>query len=174
MDDPTPREQAQQVEHALLRDLRAATADRGVKWYAAELGVGHETLLHKLGPDEEGHHLTLRQALLLLVLADPAPVLRGLAREFGGQYLAPPDAGRVGSDLHRLMAEAVRELGEVSDAMLKATDAHGPGGSAWTDGELEELERQAQDVRERMDRIVEAARVQRVATLPTPRRRSAR
>jgi hypothetical protein len=161
--EPTPREQADRILDRILKALRGAMADRGVKFYAQEIGVSHASLLHKIEPENTGDALTLRQFALLLVLLPAGEVMRPLAAELGGMWFSLPPASQVGADLHRLMTEAAAEFGDVSRSLLDGTDPNGPGGVAWTDGEIDRLERETDEAVAKFKQIIEAARRNRAA-----------
>lgn len=154
----TPKERADRLAERLLKALRTAMAERGVKHYAGELGLRHESLLHKIEPENPADALTLRQLLHLLVLVDVGAVMRPVAAELGGQWLTIPSADQVGGCLHRLMSEASREFGRVANVLIAATDPDSPGGSDWTDEELDALEREADAANDKLHLIVAAAR----------------
>jgi len=163
--EATPNDNAERVLNRLLLALRQAMAGRGVKWFADEIGLRHDTLLHKIEPDNRSDMLTLRQLVRLLVRIDAGAVMRPLAAELGGQWITVPAADRVGADLHRLMSEASREFGQVAEALLAGSDPGGPAGADWTDEECDALERKADQANDKLHRIVASAR-QRKAGRP--------
>jgi hypothetical protein len=154
----TPNDHAERVLDRLLTALRAAMAPRGVKWFAGEIGLRHDTLLHKTDPSNPADMLTLRQFLRLVVRVDAGAVMRPVAAELGGQWITVPSPERIGADLHRLMTEASREFGRVANVLIAATDPDSPGGSDWTDEELDALEREADAANDKLHLIVAAAR----------------
>jgi len=156
-------EKAQRLQERLLTGLRAAMrAGDGAKYYAGELGISHHALLNKTDPDNMSDALTVEQlSRLLLAVPDPGLALRPALEVVGGLYISAPPAARVGADLHRLMTEASREFGDIAEALLTATDPDSPGGALWTDAELDNLERQADQARGKIAALITAARARK-------------
>ena len=158
-------EKGQRFQERLLTGIRAAMrAGDGAKHYAGELGISHHALLNKTDPDNMSDALTVEQlARLLVAVPDAGPALRPALEVIGGIYISPPPATRVGADLHRLMTDASCEFGDIAAALLDATDPDSPGGERWTDTEIDNLERQADEARGKIAALVIAARARRAA-----------
>lgn len=94
----------------------------GVAALAARMGVSRNTLKHKLNPNNDTHHLTLREAVVMQQMAGSAAILNAMADELGYVCtLATPDA--TGGDplmclvaLNSTMADLMRALGDPLDA----------------------------------------------------------
>ena len=153
----TPNETADIITRRLLEGFRQAMAGRGVKFYALELGLNHETLLHKVEPDNLKDALTLRQVVRLLAMVDAGQVMRPLAESLGGQWLTLPDVSTVGEDVFRLVTETAKEFGDWSNALLAGADPNSPGGTSYTEAELDDCERE-------LDEMVSKARAALAAT----------
>ena len=158
----TPNETADIITRRLLQGFRQAMAGRGVKFYALELGLNHETLLHKVEPDNLKDALTLRQVVRLLAMVDAGQVMRPLAESLGGQWLTLPDASAVGQDVHRAMTEAIKEVGDISAALLAGSDPTSPGGTRYTEAELDVVDKELDEAVAKLRQAVAAARARKV------------
>lgn len=143
-------DRARMRDRALLADAVIKSAAKGAmdagfgaKWFAAEMGLAHETLLHKLQPNGD-RNLHTRELWESLHLAGPEaarPVLEAIAQEFAGVFVplpAPsPNPSAGAESLQHLLLVAAAEFGKVVQAFLEASDPRGPGGSRFTRAEWE-------------------------------------
>lgn len=83
------------------------------KSLADRVGVGYQVLLNKANPNSDGHRLTLREALALMLVSDNHSILSVMASELGYELretgvVAQPD------DLLTVVLRCVKEQGDVA------------------------------------------------------------
>ena len=113
-DNDTPR--ARDVHDAAYH-LAYATPG-GVQALAARMGTNPNTLKHKLNPNNDTHHLTLREAMAMQVLSGRADILHAMAEELDhtcipavpGDPDADPSVALV--ELTTAMADFMRAVSE--------------------------------------------------------------
>ena len=111
------------------------------KAFAEKRGVTYQTLVGKYNINSE-KNLRVEEWVQDLLNGEALGPLQCLAHELGCvavPALPPPSDEK---DLHRLLIQGAIELGDVSRAMLQATDPAGDGGTAITKGELAVLEKE--------------------------------
>lgn len=96
----------------------------GVPALAQRMGISANTLQHKLNPANTSHHLTLKEALLLQVVADNVSVLRAMAKQLGYTCVrATPD--QAGGDPLDAFAQFQFAVGELTSAAADSLKGRG-------------------------------------------------
>ena len=109
----------------------------GADALAMRMGMSPNTLRHKVNPNNTTHHLTLREAVTIQELSNNHAILHSMADALGyvctkatpGDDNAPPLDVLAGlhaelADLHRAVADALRENGSVSINQMRRIDHH--------------------------------------------------
>ncbi|HEX7928983.1 MAG TPA: hypothetical protein VF678_15410 [bacterium] len=148
----------------LMERLRAVLSRAGgTKAAAVVLGVEESTVKNRLTGSNPDHPLRFFDALNLLdwIFGEGHEVgqfLEPIVRRYGYLLVRAPAPEVVGDALHAQMTAIAREVGEVAEALIGATDPKSRGGRAITADELANLEKQAGDVQTGVATLVALAR----------------
>lgn len=121
--------------------LTAQAFPGGVPALAQRMGVSANTLQHKLNPLNTTHHLTLKEALILQLVAGDVAVLRAMAKQLGYTVeLATPDQS--GGDPVEAFMHFQKHVGDFTRAVADSLLA----GGAVTPNAQRRNENRAQDL----------------------------
>lgn len=91
----------------------------GVRDLAARMGVSANVLQHKLNPNNSTHHLTLREAIALHVLANNPAILHAMAAQLG-YTCTPAIPDQSAGDPVEAFMSMQREVGEFTASAADA------------------------------------------------------
>lgn len=121
----------------------------GAKALAAAMGVQHKTLLNKVNPNQSSHHLSLHEALRLMLVTKDTRVMDALADALGGQFICSPDVAQGDPKLMQDLAEMTLRFGE-----LMREVANDIADTVISNNELARIEKEADQLRSALHRLL--------------------
>ena len=130
----------------LFEKIKEAAGIMGVKALAMELEKPYGTLINEMNPDDASHKLGLETFIELLDILGPQlsqETLDWIAGRYGFALISLK-AGE-SENLSRLLHKLDKEVGDISNAFLRATDPHSKAGDRISEDERKEIAREARE-----------------------------